>query len=72
MSVFEMSRHNLFLKISLLSFFSVHKQELRLVVNNQLHCSLGQKSKMITIEMSTMGPLFKKNGTGLVLYWPSH
>jgi len=48
-----------------------HKRELKLIVNNQLHCSLGGKSKTVTVESSTMGPVFKKNGAGLILHWPS-
>lgn len=51
-------------------WFSAHKKDLRVIVDNSLNCMLGEKPRTINIQQSTEGPVFKKNGTGLVLMWP--
>ena len=52
--------------------FSVQNVDLRVIVNNSLQCRLGDKSKTVMIEQGTSGPVFKKNGTGLILVWPTN
>lgn len=52
--------------------FQLQKQELRVNVGPQLQCTLGNKSKMISVEMNTSVafPAFKKNGPNLTFQWP--
>lgn len=52
-------------------YFNIHSQDMNVNVRSNLSCHLGSKSKMVSVENSTMGPIFKKNGAGLVLHWPS-
>jgi myosin-1 len=49
-----------------------NKRDLRVVVGNQLHCTLGEKARTVSVEMANSGPVFKKNGgNGLILQYPS-
>jgi len=43
---------------------------LRVVVGNQLQCMLGKKQRMLTVQAAGSIPMFRKNGTGIVLNWP--
>lgn len=50
----------------------VHKSDLKVNVNTQLQCMLGNKSRSLAVEINTGAafPTFKKNGNGLVFVWP--
>ncbi|XP_054715568.1 unconventional myosin-Id-like [Uloborus diversus] len=49
------------------------KGDLRVIVNPQLQCMLGNKSRTLAVESTdiTLRPAFKKDGENLVLLWPA-
>ncbi len=47
------------------------KRDLRVIVGTPLNCMLGEKARTVGVNVGNDGPVFKKNGTGLVLHWPS-
>lgn len=51
----------------------LEKKDLQVLVNAQLKCMLGNKSRTIAVESSSSVtfPAFKKNGNDLVLLWPT-
>jgi len=44
--------------------------DLRVNVGNQLQCMLGNKPRPLSIQPGGSVPVFRKNGTGIVLNWP--
>ncbi|KAK2160949.1 hypothetical protein LSH36_124g01005 [Paralvinella palmiformis] len=46
------------------------KRDLRVLIGNNLQCSLGKKQKTVAINIGTNGPVFSKNGQGIVLEYP--
>ncbi|PRD26329.1 UNVERIFIED_CONTAM: Unconventional myosin-Id [Trichonephila clavipes] len=53
-------------------WFQLQGKDLRVIVNPQLQCMLGNKSRTLAVESSdiTVHPAFKKDGQNLVLLWP--
>ena len=54
-----------------LFFCRYQKRDLQVRVAASLDCSLGAKKRQVSVQESSAGPTFKKNGNGLVLLWPS-
>jgi len=60
-------------KILVLVFFLLRlkRPELRVTVGNQLQCMLGNKQRALgVVPGGGSVPVFRKNGTGIVLNWP--
>ncbi|KAF8795174.1 Unconventional myosin ID like protein [Argiope bruennichi] len=53
-------------------WFQLQGKDLRVIVNPQLQCMLGNKSRTLAVESTniTVHPAFKKDGPNLVLLWP--
>jgi hypothetical protein len=52
--------------------FRAQRKDLRVIVNKRLNCMLGDKSRTISMQETSAngGPIFKKDGTDIVLLWP--
>lgn len=47
------------------------KTSLKVEISSEVNCTLGQKPRIITIQFTTKGPVFRKNGgIGIALNWP--
>lgn len=55
-----------------LSMGSHQSKDLKVVIGSRLECTLGGKSRYVTVQSSNEGPVFRKTGDGLTLLWPSH
>lgn len=51
--------------------FRHQNSKLKLNVGREVQCTLGQKPRVVSVQMADRGPLFRKNGgNGILLNWP--
>jgi len=51
--------------------FRHQKNTLKLNVGREVNCTLGQKPRVVSVQLAERGPLFRKNGgNGILLNWP--
>lgn len=47
------------------------KSNLKVDVGKEVQCTLGQKPRVVSVQMANKGPVFRKNGgNGITLHWP--
>lgn len=53
-------------------YWTLHqKNTLKLNVGREVNCTLGQKPRVVSVQLAERGPLFRKNGgNGILLNWP--